>query len=369
MRVAARPGWLLLALLGACDHSAPFAGSGHEDLDGPREPGAFARLTYNAADDRTASWLPDGSGFLYSSEMASPDRDRCLLQMGANGGTVQRTTCDRRYAHDDSTDRFESPAASAAGRLLFLRAVSTIGLQKGPRTHLLLGRLDDPVAAEPFSPVPYFAPSGRTHGYAAFPAWLGDDEFVYLGQYLWYQGSTVFPDTFTTGLEVVRGTIASGVVSLAVVPGTDQASSVAAGDVPGTLIVTFGGDARVYRLDIATGAREVLWDFGAAGIARDASVRAGRLVAIVGRSVLYQEEDPHGFVQRDEGGDLHVVDLATGATQVRSEADVLFRRPALSPDGRRVVVEVSPFAPVHVGPLSDYNATNHRPDLWLLTLD
>ena len=37
-------------------------------------------------------------------------------------------------------------------------------------------------------------------------------------------------------------------------------------------------------------------------------------------------------------------------------------------DGRFIVVEASPFAPVHVGPDSDFNAPNHRPDLWLFDL-
>ncbi len=361
----------LLLLVAACDHGAPFTPTVPTE-PGPFAPGVTARLTFNGADDRTASWLPDGSAFIYSSEeLESPDdHDRCLRVMPAAGGSVIRSICEKRPGHQDSTDVFQSAAVSPGGRLLYLRAVSRIGNQKSPRMELALGTLETPVPATALTPVPYFASSGKTHGLIASPAWLDDDHFVYLAQYLWYQGSTFMPDTFSTGLEIVHGTVSGEGATLTVVPGTEEASSVAVGDQPGTVIATFGGDSRVYRVDLSTGARTEIWDFGAAGIARDAHLAAGKLVAIVGRSVLYQFEDAHEmFVQRDEGGDLHVVDLGSGETRVFAYVETLFRRPALSPDGSRVVVEASPYAPVHVGPVSEYNALNHRPDLWLITLD
>ena len=361
----------LLLLVAACDHGAPFTPTVPTE-PGPFAPGVTARLTFNGADDRTASWLPDGSAFIYSSEeLESPDdHDRCLRVMPAAGGSVIRSICAKRPSHQDSTDVFQSAAVSPGGRLLYLRAVSRIGNQKSPRMELALGTLETPVPATALTPVPYFASSGKTHGLIASPAWLDDDHFVYLAQYLWYQGSTFMPDTFSTGLEIVHGAVSGEGATLTVVPGTEEASSVAVGDQPGTVIATFGGDSRVYRVDLSTGARTEIWDFGAAGIARDAHLAAGKLVAIVGRSVLYQFEDAHEmFVQRDEGGDLHVVDLGSGETRVFAYVETLFRRPALSPDGSRVVVEASPYAPVHVGPVSEYNALNHRPDLWLITLD
>ncbi|HEU4800141.1 MAG TPA: hypothetical protein VFS94_05875 [Gemmatimonadales bacterium] len=360
-----------LVMLAACDHGAPFAPEVPAE-PGPFGPGVPARLTFNSADDRTASWLPDGSAFIYSSEeLEGPsDHDRCLLVMPSSGGTVSRSICERRPGHQDSTDVFQSPVVSPGGRLLYLRAVSRIGNQKSPRMELALATLDAPVPATALTPVPYFASSGKTHLLVASPAWLDDEHFVYLAQYLWYQGSTFFPDTFATGLEIVHGSVDGDAATLSVVPSTEEASSVAAGDQPGTVIATFGGDSKVYRVDLVTGARTELWDFGAAGIARDAQIAGGKLAAIVGRSVLYQFEDAHQqFVQRDEGGNLHVVELSSGETEVFSLDETLFRRPALAPDGSRLVVEASPFAPVHVGPVSDYNALNHRGDLWLITFD
>jgi hypothetical protein len=74
-------------------------------------------------------------------------------------------------------------------------------------------------------------------------------------------------------------------------------------------------------------------------------------------------------VQRDEGGDLVFVNLTSGASTVFAGDTVLFRHPAISPDGRRLVVEVQPYAPVHAEPDSEFNATNHRADLWLFALD
>lgn len=359
---------LLLLAMAACAHGEPFEVT-DPALEAPFSATPPVRLTFSEGDDRTPAWLPDGSGIIYSSErLDSPDRDRCLLVLPPAGGTVRSTRCERAVAHEDTTDRFESPAVSAEGRIVFLRAVSSIGLQKGPRMHLMLGAASDPAAATPVTIVPYFAPSGKTHNYFSHPQWLGPNRFAYLAEDLFYQGSTFMPDTFATGMEIVRADLAGDAVALSVVPGTELASSVAAGGDENTIVFTLGGDSRVYRQSLISGERTVLHDFGAAGIARDAQLRGSILVAVVGRSVLFQFETAHGFVQRDEGGDLHVVNLATGSTRVESRLETLFRRPALSPDGRSVVVEASPFAPVHVGPDSDFNATNHRPDLWLFDL-
>jgi hypothetical protein len=355
--------------LAACGHSEPFD-TEDQSRDVPFSSQPPVRLTFNDGDDRTPAWLPDQSGIIYSSErLDAPDHDRCLLVLPPTGGSVRRSICERAVAHEDTTDRFESPAVSPDGLILFLRATSTIGLQKGPALHLMLGTIAGPVAAGPLTIVPYFASSGKTHFNLSHTQWLGPARFVYLGEDLFYQGSTFFPDTFATGLEIVRGDIVGGdAVGLTVVPGTELASSVAAGPDEDTILFTVGGDSRVFRQSLATGERTVLHDFAGAGIARDVQLRGNTLVAVVGRSVLFQFEEAHDWVQRDEGGDLYVVDLVTGAERVYSLETTLFRRPALSPDGRFIVVEASPFAPVHVGPESDFNAPNHRPDLWLFDL-
>jgi len=363
---------LLVALscvAGACSHEEPFALT-DPHVQGPRTSGSPIRLTYNDADDRTAAWLPDGSAMLYSSERPDlPDADRCLRLMPAGGGAVFREICPRGVGQADSTHRLESAAVSADGRIVFLHSASVVGNPKGAFMHLMLGTLADPHSAVQVTNVPYFVPaSGRTHGQVSHVHWLGPTRVVFLGQDLFYQGSTFLPDTFTTGLEIMRGEVTGETLALSLVPGTEYASSVAAGGDDDTIVFTLGGDSRVHRMSLSSGATSVLHDFGPAGIARDVQLRGTTLVAIVGGSVLFQFEEAHGWVQRDEGGELHVVDLATGTAVVHSLPNMLFRRPALSPDGTALVVEVSPAVPVHVGPQSDYNATNHRPDLWLFDL-
>lgn len=357
-----------ILLLAACGHEAPFAPRDF-GTSGPFSTVPPVRLTYSDGDDRTPAWLPDGATVVYSSERLDlADADRCLHFLPGGGGTITRQVCARSVGQEDSTHRYEAPAVSADGRIAYLRAVSTIGLQKGPAMALMLGSLDDPTVADVVTPIPYFAPSGLTHGNVSHLQWLSPTRLVYLGENLFYEGSTFLPDTFTTGLEIMRGDLAGGAMTLSVVPGTELASSVAAGGDEDTIVFTLGGDTRVFRRSLGTGEQTVLHDFGAAGIARDVQLHGTTLVAIVGGSVLFQFEDAHGWVQRDEGGELHIVNLATGAAQVHAPAGTLFRRPALSPDGTRVVVEASPFAPVHAGPDSDFNAPNHRPDLWLFDL-
>lgn len=356
---------VLSVLQTSCDHSSAFQ-------PGPYPPAPPVtnflprRLTFNLGDDRTPSWLPDGSGIIYSAEREDRvDHDRCLAILPPDGGTVRTRFCQLHPIHDDSTDLMEAPAVSPDGEILFHRVVSWVGQQKLGASAIMLGSAHDPVRAAPLRPLPYTAANGRIHASIRTPQWIGPDSLVYLAEQLFYEGSTFFPDTFYTGLDVVLLDLSAAAPAFQVIPGTDYASSVAASDEPGVIYYTLGGDSRVFRRNLATGEVSTLHDFGAGNVARDAQVKNNHLVAVVGRSVLYRFEDAHGFVQRDEGGDLAVVDLATGASTVFSTDTMLFRHPMISPDGQRIVVEVQPYAPVHADSDSEFNATNHRADLWL----
>jgi hypothetical protein len=328
------------------------------------------RITYSHGDDRTPSWLPDGSAIIYSSEREDrADHDRCLTLIPAEGGTIIDQFCPTDPLQSDSTNRYEAPAVSADGRVFMHKVISWVGQQKLGEAFLSVGNLSDPIAAEDITRVPYTAPNGKIHSSIRSAAWLGPNSVVYLAEMLFFQGSTFFPDTFVTGLDIVRLDLSDVAPVFEVIPGTDYASSVAVTSEPEVIYYTLGGDSRVYRRDLTTGAVTVFHDFGPGEIARDVAVFGARLVAVVGGSVLYRFEAPHnGFVQRDEGGDLHFVDLATSTHTVFDGDSVLFRHPVFSPDGQRLVVEVSPYAPVHVGPASDYTAFNHRVDLWLFDL-
>jgi hypothetical protein len=314
--------------------------------------------------------LPDGSGIIYSSERQDrPDHDRCLAVLPREGGTVETQYCRVDPIHADSTDLMEAPAVSPNGRIFFHQVVSWIGQQKLGASALMLGSAADPLHAAQLRPLPYTAPNGRFHSSIRVPQWIGGDTLVYLGELLFYEGSTFYPDTFYTGVDVVLLDVSGATPVFNIVPGTDYASSVSPSGEPGVLYYTLGGDSRVFRRALATGGVTVVHDFGTGNIVRDVQVRGTTLVAVVGRSVLYRFEDAHGYVQRDEGGDLAFVDLGSGEAALFSADSVLFRHPMISPDGSRVVVEVQPFAPVHATVESEFNATNHRADLWLFELD
>lgn len=355
----------------ACEHSSALSPA-DQGTAAPFAPGSPAQVTFSVGDDRTPSWLPDGSAIIYSSEQLDRrDHDRCFQFLPPTGGRVTRRACNLQpIALDDSTDRYESPAVSPSGDLIYTLARSWIGLQKGPRQALVLGTLAEPFAgASELTPIPYFASSGRTHSSISEISWAGPGRVVYLGQMLFYEGSTFYPDTFYTGLDVVVGDIAAGGITLTALPGTDYASGVSVDPADPTIIYfTLGGDSKVYRQSLASGERSVLYDFGPGHIVRDPQVSGRQLVAILDGSVLYHFEDAHGYVQRDEGGDLAIVNLESGAMQLVQLPATLFRRPAIAPGGARFVVEASPRVPVHVTPQSDFNAINHRPDLWLFDL-
>lgn len=366
-RLAAAP--LVLLLVGACEHSEPFTGG--EPVDNPpRGAGPVYQVTFNVADDRHPSWLPDGSSFIYSREREDrSDHDRCIAVQPASGGTFTRLACRHVPGYDDTTDVWESPAVNQAGDVLYLRTSSRIGRQKRDHADIVLARFAEPIDADVVIALPYPAESGRMHSGAGEIRWVSNERFVYLGQRLIFQGSTFFPDTFLTGLDVVEVTLSGSSAVRRVVPGTAWASSVSPGDDGDSIYYTIGGDSRVFRQSLSSGAVTLVHDFGAEGIARGAQVRGDRLVAVVGGSVLFRDEGELEMVQRDEGGHLFLVDLTTGAeTRLSLSQDTLFHRPALSPDGARVVVEASPFAPVHTGPDSEFNAPNHRHDIWLFEL-
>jgi hypothetical protein len=361
--------WSMALLVSACSHDIPVQPEAASPLP-PFSTLLPRRLTFNVADDRTPAWLPDGSGIIYSMEREDrSDHDRCLAILPSEGGTVRTTYCQLHPEYDDSTDLMEAPAVSPDGRVVFHQVISWVGRQKLGASTIRLGRADDPVHAMVLLDLPYAAPNGRAHSSIRTPQWIGRDSLVYLAEQLFYEGSTFYPDTFYTGLDVMLLDLSGPAPVYTVIPGTDFASSVSLSFDQAAIYYTLGGDSRVFHRVLSSGEVTVVYDFGVGTVVRDAQVREDRLVAVVGGSVLYRLEDAHGYVQRDEGGHLALVNLTTGASTSFAPDSVLFRHPAISPDGRRVVVEVQPWAPVHAEPNSEFNATNHRADLWLFPLE
>ncbi len=289
------------------------------------------------------AWLPDGSGFLLSRErLDRPDRDRCLALMPADGAPISGELCNRAAAAADSVDVYEAAAAAADGRLTYVQASSPrVPRTVTPRSQaLVLSRLDGEGGARPLLSIPYPGPSGRAHEGISQVRWLGPDALVYLAERVAYPRpcETCALDTLRWGLEVVRLDLSAPTPVAIMLTGTDQASSVAAAG-SDTVYYTINGDSRVRRYVLSRDSTSVVHDFGPAGIARDVQVAAGRLVAVVGGAVSFGVDPVFGPIQRDVGGALLLVNLATGAETLLSDSTMALRRPALAPDGRTVVAE------------------------------
>jgi len=345
--------WLAAAVV-ACEHTAPFR-PGVYTPNGPLGTGGAVRLTYNPGSDLAPVWLPGGGGILYSAQrLDRADRDQCFAIQPPTGGPISRYAC-RTSAPDDSVDVFDGAAVDPVGQLAYerMRSHRLPGRPIAPDVQaLVVASIADPNATPVVRPLPYTAPSGRIHQGISHIGWLGPSRLVYLGERVTYPQacSGCPPDTVRTGIEVATLAFAGPLLLVAIVPGTDSASSVAVAT-SDTIYFTRNGDARVYRLAISSGQTDTVHDFGAAGIARDVGIANGRLVAVVGGDITYVVDSVLGASQVDHGGELHVVTLATGAETVIGDATSRFRRPAFSPNGTRLVTE---------------DWSNGSADLWLL---
>jgi len=348
-RLLAIAGCLWLA---ACDHTP--AGSFAPPARGPLSTGNPHRVTYNAGADLRPSWLPDGSGFFYTRQrLDRADRDRCLGLLPADGGSLRDEICDNTPGTGDTSTTFESAAVAADGRMAYVRtSIPTNSPSAVPITHeLRVGTIAAPPGVRVLS-LPYPGSVG-VHWEAEWLQWLSPTELIYLGEYVDYPiGCNGCDDPPRTGLEVVRLDPASG--NRVFVAGTDSATSVAAvnGD---SIYYTRIGSGQVLRRSLASASTAVATDFGAADV-RDVSVRAGRLAAVTGPGFLWWVQLPSGT-----------------QTPLTAPGLVFFKRPALSPDGRRLVAEGYGFQIDTIripgdGIASIDTVTSRLGDLWVFDL-
>lgn len=343
MTPAAKRSWrrvlcFATAALPGCAHDAPFVAAGHAPRP-PRDAGADVRVTYNPGVDLAPTWLPDGSGFLYTAQQQDRvDGDGCLALQPPEGGGITRVLCHRTRSGADSLDVWENAAVSAEDRLAFVWSSTPLGL--GSRTPdwqgFVLGTLGHAEPVRVLATLPYLSPSGAGHEGISHVAWLDSTTILYLGERV----VQINAEIVRTGIEVVRLSIQSPVPALVVVAGTDSASSVTAvgGD---TIYYTRNGDTRVYRRVLSTGAVLSVVDFGGE-IVRDVQVAGSRLVAVVGGKASFRIDPAAGPTQLDRGGYLHLVDLQTGLDSVLPPPPgglLWYRHPALAPDGSRVIAE------------------------------
>lgn len=325
------------ALLAACDHGWPFQ-PGQHTPDGPLDPSPPVRLTLNLGDDRTPSWLPDGSGVVYTRErLDRDDTDHCLAIQPADGGPIVRQMCHNTGGGLDSVDALVSPAVRDDGTLAYVRWTGRLIPARSvapDRMAIMLATLDAPAPGRVLRIVPYVAPppSDTLHRAIQDLQWLDDSTLIYVASGIAYPDSR---DTLIWGLEIATLTIGAA-PTVQVIPGTAGASSVAVSATGDTIYYTLNGDSRVFRRSLVGAQIDTVHDFGA--IARDVAVRGSRLFAIVGGDVIFELDAALGLVQRDNGGTLQRLDMQTG--QVTDSLLVLARNPAVSPDGRAVVAQI-----------------------------
>ena len=327
---------LVVAMTG-CGHSEPVSPPPF-GTDSPFDAAPPVRLTLNAGNDRSAAWLPDGTGLLYSAQqLARPDHDLCLALLPPGGGRQRGFWCDVPGGVD-VTDAVESPAAGEDGRLAFVAASGTINGASPGVQMIQISPFIDPTRAITLRALPFTIGGTSINGVTQL-RWLGADRLVFLGLRVVYRklcfGCPIDTVAASHGVDLLP---ADGQAGPEQVPGTDLATGVAALSAD-DIGYTLAGDSRVYRRNLTTGAVEVLHDFGAAGPARDIHVAGNRLVAVVGGRVAFGSDGELGPIQVDNGGLLRVVDLDSGGDLLVEVPGLLFRRPAMAPSGDRIVVE------------------------------
>ena len=338
----------LVASAPACSHTEPFATP--ETGEQPFDPGPPARLTLNPAQDGSPSWLADGSAILYSAQQLNRvDLDVCLAELPPTGGQQRRLTCDIP-GNGASTDAAQSSAASADGRIALLSAGNgNIGGTSPVFLDLALIPTLDGVDAQRVRALPFTPSGGTIQDYAGHLRWLTADLLVYVGQRFVAQrpcpDETCPLDTLLVSTEVTTLTLDGSTATA--VPGTELATGVAPIDEGSAILYTIANDSRIYRRVIGSGEVTVAHDFGAAGIARDVHAVGIRVTAIVGGRVAFSVDPRAGPVQWDSGGVVHVLDLGDSDSQALDTPGRLYRRPALSPDGTRVVAEGYPLIVVN----------------------
>jgi hypothetical protein len=356
-------GLLALAMAAGCGHTEPFT-TAPTGTDRPFDANPPIRLTYNRTADRDGAWLPDGSAILYSTQPAGRrDRDVCLATLPPTGGQQRALTCDLFSNVSELTDAIESAAPAADGRLAFFAATGSVGAELPNIQALAVGSVADPATRRSLLSIPYTIPGGRLHGGISQLRWLGPNRLLYLGEAVLAQRAcpTCTLDTLRTGRDAVWIAVDDGDTSPQAIPGTDYASGVSPGSNEDEVYYTLGGDTRVFRQTLSSGATLVVHDFGAEGIARDVHVVGTRMAAVVGGRVAFGIDPSLGPTQWDSGGTLHVLSLQDGSDTV-VDGPGMFRRPQLSPSGTAIVAEVYPL---DVDPVTGNTLVSRSGDLYL----
>ena len=329
---------LALATAG-CGHTTPFPITGYSSTT-PFAPGNPTRLTFSPGLDTRASWLPDGSAFLYTQQqLGRTDRDQCLVLMPRSGGSTTRTICTDTDGAGDSTNVFLAPAVATNGRLAYVRTstVANFGRKTPDYGAVVWATYADPLPGTQIVPLPYFSPDSQTVTFASDLHWTDATTLYFLAdqfQIICLNPSCTSADTSIVGLEVDRASLTTGTPLITPVTGTKGASALAAAGAD-TLYYTLSGSGDLHRLIVSTSADSVVFTFP--GAVSGLSAGGGRVAAAV-------------------SGDLHLLNPASGQDTVLSPAGggLPADHPALDPTGHLLV--------------ADARIGSAPADLWLWTL-
>ena len=327
---------LVLAVAG-CGHTAPFS-IDEGGSAGPLIPGQPARITYNPGQDLIPVWLPDGSAFVFTAERRDrADHDRCFAFVPGTGGTISRYVCST-VAPDDTLNVYDEPAFQGDS-VAYVRASTERFLPGlGPdRQALVIAPIANPLTARVLQTIPFTTSWGATYDAISHVASLGPGRVAFIGEHVTFPRpcSSCVADTVRIGIGIVIADISAAGLALTRMPDGDSASSLAPSANGDTVYFTRNNDTRVFRRTLSTAVTDTLLDF-VVGVARDLSVSGGKLAAIVGGA-------PASPTQSDSGGSLQIVE---GQTIMRlGNVTWRFRRPALSPDGTRLVASAWNGAP------------------------
>lgn len=352
-RLLPAPAVAFTLLLLACSHGEPFGPTDHSSGDA-LEPGLVPlRLTYGGGQD--PAWLPDGTGFAYAYQSAEHSNggrtpDTCLGALPASGGRRTWSICSPSVFEAETLDIYTQPAPAPDGeRFAYLRGLRDPVTGSGLDS-LILGSLDSLPFGVALANDRFPGPHGQVLNIGLL-RWLDANQLVFLGA----DDGSLSPCSSCDPIVVRRWRDAyrlpvSGGEAPVAIPGTEFATSVAPGSAS-ELFLTFGNDDRLVRHDINSGAETVVAAFGAGMAPRDADYANGR-VALVARGVITQltDDEGHPMQGEDQGGELQVVDVATGSITRLPSATLLFRRPRWSPDGMSLLAEGYPYQVVTIVP-------------------
>jgi hypothetical protein len=329
----------LTAVLTACSHTAPFTGSGSQQL-GPFGTGTDVQLTLNVGEDYWPAYTEDGQGILYQYTLGDTTEDRCVGLLPAAGGTRLWQLCDARSTQTDSVNSFSAYALGGDGRLLYLEATSPPHAESFRNVALWLADSAQPFQRRLLATFPMVVGDSIVD-WLSDARWTGPSTFAALAQRLTAEPHCRFctaDDTIFTGLYVVTGTITSAGANLSEVPGTTGATEFGLSASRGTIVFSRAGDLNLWEISAGGGtAASVATIPSAPGrTVLGLSCAAAICVATTGRI-----SGGGGVPVTADSGRLWSIDLIGQAVSQIAEPseNTAWSSSVLSPDGHDVVLQ------------------------------